>query len=429
MLNEHKLQVVIVINYKLIFREKDMLFQKGSAGYPYWLPSLAVLASLISLTPPARGAEAVQFTATRVWPSTLYTRLTFESSTLPHYRYFMLSSPRRLVIDIDDFGLSPVLHKLSQQVRATDPFISKIRVAKFDTKTLRIVVDLKQPVRADIFNLKPVANFQHRLVVDLYPKLKGDNDPLSLFLANTPSIHSPFKSGTPSGQPAPFIVMIDPGHGGEDPGAHGLHNTLEKNVVLHIAQRLKKLIDKQPGMAAVMTRSDDHFVPLAMRVAKAQQQKATIFVSIHADAVANRQARGASVFTLSTRGATSAAARFLATSQNQSDLIGGVSRSGDSYLDSTLLELIQHQTLHDSAILGSAVLKQLHKINRLHKSRVERAGFAVLKAPNIPSILVETAFISHPEEERKLRTARYQQQVAEAILAGIQRYKAKHDEP
>ena len=426
MLNGRKLQVVIVINHKLIFREKDMLFQKGSAGYPYWLSRFALLACLLTFMSPVQGQEGLQFTATRVWPSTLYTRLTFESSTLPSYRYFMLESPRRLVIDIDDFKLSPVLQKLSQQIKATDPFISRIRVAKFDTKTLRIVVDLKQAVRADVFNLKPVANFQYRLVVDLYPKLASDRDPLTLFLANTPSVQSPFKPLTSSAGPAPFIVMIDPGHGGEDPGAHGLHKTLEKNVVLQIAHRLKKLIDQQPDMVAVMTRSDDHFVPLAMRVAKAQQHKATIFVSIHADAVANRQARGASVFTLSTRGASSAAARFLANSQNQSDLIGGVSRSGDSYVDSTLLELMQHQTLHDSAILGSAVLKQLHKINPLHKSRVERAGFAVLKAPDIPSILVETAFISHPEEERKLRTARYQQQVAEAILVGIRRYKAKH---
>ncbi|MBT0729857.1 N-acetylmuramoyl-L-alanine amidase [Rosenbergiella nectarea] len=405
-----------------------MLFQKGTVGSPHWRLGLAVLTCLITIMPPAQGAEGPQFSATRVWPSTLYTRLTFESATLPSYRYFMLESPRRLVIDIDDFKLSRVLHKLSQQVNASDPFISRIRVAKFDAKTLRVVVDLKQPVRTDIFNLKPVANFQHRLVVDLYPKLNSDKDPLSLFSTNTPSGRSPLEPlASPIGK-ASFIVMIDPGHGGEDPGAHGLRKTLEKNVVLQIAQRLKRLIDQQPDMAAVMTRSDDHFVPLAMRVAKAQQLKATIFVSIHADAVANRQARGASVFTLSTRGATSAAARFLANSQNESDLIGGVSRSGDSYLDSTLLELMQHQTLHDSAILGSAVLKQLHKINPLHKSRVERAGFAVLKAPNIPSILVETAFISHPEEERKLKTARYQQQVAEAILAGIQRYKAKRYE-
>jgi len=405
-----------------------MLFQKGSAGYPYWLLSVAMLIYLVIMMPAVQAAEGLEFSSTRVWPSTLYTRLTFESVTMPRYRSFMLASPQRLVIDIEDFRLSPILHNLTQQVKGTDPFIKRIRVAKFDTKTLRVVVDLKQAVRADIFTLKPVANFQHRLVVDLYPKLNSDQDPLSLFLANTPAVHTPFKPLVTAKTSRPFVVMIDPGHGGEDPGAHGLHKTLEKNVVLQIAQRLKTLVDQQPDMVAEMTRSDDHFVPLAVRVAKAQQQKATIFVSIHADAVANRQARGASVFTLSTRGATSAAARFLANSQNQSDLIGGVSRSGDNYLDSTLLELMQHQTLHDSAILGSAVLKQLHKINPLHKSRVERAGFAVLKAPNIPSILVETAFISHPEEERKLRTARYQQQVAEAILAGIQRYKSTHHE-
>lgn len=403
-----------------------MVYQKGG-GYRWLLRNISLIACLAGMTPPAYAANTdPQFSAARVWPSTLYTRLTFESQIAPHYRYFILNNPRRLVIDVDNFRTSQSLRNISRLVKASDPFIAGIRVAKFDSNTLRIVIDLKQPIRADIFDLKPVAHFQRRLVIDLYPKLNNEKDPLGVFIAQTPAVNTPFKALPQTVTHTPFIVMIDPGHGGEDPGAHGLRKTREKDVVLQIAKRLKQLIDKQPNMAALMTRNDDHFVPLNARVVKAQQQKATIFVSIHADAFANRQARGSSVFTLSTRGATSAAARFLAQSQNESDLIGGVSRSGDYYLDNTLLELMQRQTLHDSALLGKAVLDQLQKISPLHKTRVERAGFAVLKAPDIPSILVETAFISHPEEERKLQTARYQQQVAEAILAGITRYKAKH---
>jgi len=345
-----------------------------------------------------------------------------------NYRYFLLNNPLRLVIDIENFRTSLPLRQLSGKVKASDPFIAGIRVAQFNSQTLRIVVDLKQAIRADIFSLKPIANFQHRLVVDLYPKLNNEHDPLGVFLAQTPAVNVPYRSPPSPSVTPPFIVMIDPGHGGEDPGAHGLKNTREKDVVLKIAQRLKRLIDQQPHMSALMTRNDDHFVPLTARVLKARQQKAAVFVSIHADAFANRRARGASVFTLSTRGATSAAARLLAQSQNESDLIGGVSRSGDYYVDNTLLELMQTKTLHDSAQLGKAVLDQLQKINPLHKKRVERAGFAVLKAPEIPSILVETAFISHPEEERKLQTAHYQQQLAEAILVGIKIYKDKHFE-
>lgn len=218
--------------------------------------------------------------------------------------------------------------------------------------------------------------------------------------------------------------MLDPGHGGEDPGAIGKHKTREKDVVLQIARRLQHLIKQQPNMKVYMTRNEDIFIPLKVRVAKARKQRADLFISIHADAFTDRSARGSSVFALSTKGATSAAARFLAHTQNESDKIGGVSKSGDRYLDHTLFDLVQTASINDSLKFGKEVLTRIGKVNHLHKHKVDQAGFAVLKAPDIPSILVETAYISNLEEERKLRTGHFQQQIAESILAGIKAYFA-----
>lgn len=225
-----------------------------------------------------------------------------------------------------------------------------------------------------------------------------------------------------AGRDRPIIIMIDPGHGGEDPGAMGKYKTREKDVVLQIARRLKALIDKDPKMRAYMTRNEDVFIPLKVRVAKARKMQADLFVSIHADAFTNRSAHGSSVFALSTKGATSNTARYLAQTQNEADLIGGVSKSGDVYLDHTMLDLVQTATINDSLKFGDEVLKRMGKVNRLHKNKVDQAGFAVLKAPEIPSILVETAFISNLEEERKLKTAKFQQQMAESIFQGIKAY-------
>ena len=233
--------------------------------------------------------------------------------------------------------------------------------------------------------------------------------------------HSKPKAKKPG---AKRVVMLDPGHGGEDSGAIGKYHTREKDVVLQIARRLRALIEKEGNMRAYMTRNEDVFIPLKVRVAKAQKQRADLFVSIHADAFTSRQPRGSSVFALSTKGATSTAAKYLAQTQNASDLIGGVSKSGDRYVDHTMFDMVQSLTIADSLKFGKAVLNKLGKINNLHKNQVEQAGFAVLKAPDIPSILVETAFISNVEEERKLKTATFQQEVAESILAGIKAYFA-----
>ncbi|MET3815788.1 N-acetylmuramoyl-L-alanine amidase AmiC [Pantoea sp. UYEF8] len=367
--------------------------------------------------------------AVRIWPSSTYSRMTLESNVALKYKQFALSHPERLVIDIEGLHLNTVLKGVDKQVRVDDPFIKNARVGQFDSNTVRVVLELKRSVAPKIFNLSPVAGINHRLVVDLYPsKNQVEDDPLLALLRDynqgdlekDETVQAPLPGK--AGRDRPIIIMIDPGHGGEDPGAHGKYKTREKDIVLKIGRRLKALIDKEANMKAYMTRNEDVFIPLRVRVAKARKQRADLFVSIHADAFTSRAARGSSVFALSTSGATSAAARFLAQTQNESDLIGGVSKSGDRYLDHTMFDMVQRQTIHDSLKFGKEVLHRMGRINHLHKRTVDQAGFAVLKAPDIPSILVETAFISNVEEERKLRTTRYQHQVAEAILQGIKAY-------
>ena len=367
--------------------------------------------------------------AVRIWPSSTYSRMTLESSVALKYKQFALSNPERLVIDIQGLHLNSTLKGVDKQVRVDDPFIKNARVGQFDSNTVRVVLELKRNVAPKIFNLAPVAGINHRLVVDLYPTQNHvEDDPLLALLKDynqgdlekDEGVQAPLPGK--AGRDRPIIIMIDPGHGGEDPGAHGKYKTREKDIVLKIGRRLKALIDKEPHMKAYMTRNEDVFIPLRVRVAKARKQRADLFVSIHADAFTSRAARGSSVFALSTSGATSAAARFLAQTQNESDLIGGVSKSGDRYLDHTMFDMVQRQTIHDSLKFGKEVLHRMGRINHLHKRTVDQAGFAVLKAPDIPSILVETAFISNVEEERKLRTTRYQHQVAEASLNGIKAY-------
>ncbi|EAP2577686.1 N-acetylmuramoyl-L-alanine amidase [Salmonella enterica] len=383
------------------------------------------------------GLAAVsQVVAVRIWPASSYTRVTVESNRLLKYKQFALSNPDRVVVDIEDVNLNSVLKGIGAQIRSDDPYIKSARVGQFDPKTVRMVFELKQNVKPQLFALAPVAGFKERLVMDLYPANAQDmqdmQDPLLALLEDynkgdldkqVPPSQSGPQPGK-AGRDRPIVIMLDPGHGGEDPGAIGKYKTREKDVVLQIARRLRALIEKEGNMKVYMTRNEDIFIPLKVRVAKAQKQRADLFVSIHADAFTSRQPSGSSVFALSTKGATSTAAKYLAQTQNASDLIGGVSKSGDRYVDHTMFDMVQSLTIADSLKFGKAVLKQLGKINDLHKNKVEQAGFAVLKAPDIPSILVETAFISNIEEERKLKTATFQQQVAESILAGIKAYFA-----
>jgi N-acetylmuramoyl-L-alanine amidase len=359
------------------------------------------------------------------------------------------------VLDLEGSRVSPALTSLADKVLESDPYIKAVRVGRFRPGTVRLVLDLKASVRPQVFALAPVGQYGHRLVLDLYPVVPPD--PLIAFLDRQqtqrdngseraassgengagrldPELASmaPKRDMPPSARARPpsirlVTIALDPGHGGEDPGALGGNGTQEKDVTLAIARKLKERIDREPNMRAVLTRDGDYFMPLHMRVHKARRVHADLFVSIHADAFIKPHARGSSVFALSERGATSAAARWLARRENQADLIGGVNLDvKDRYLKQTLLDLSQTATINDSLKLGKAVLSELGEVNTLHKAYVEQAGFAVLKAPDIPSILVETAFISNPHEEAKLRSDSYQAKFAEALLHGIKRYLAKN---
>ncbi|CDL82239.1 N-acetylmuramoyl-L-alanine amidase AmiC [Xenorhabdus szentirmaii] len=384
---------------------------------------------LLGISPIGYAATS-KVIAVRIWPASSYTRVTLESNIPLKYRQFSLSNPNRIVIDLKGLQLNSVLSGMGAQVQNRDPYLKLVRAGQFNPTTVRLVFEIKQPIAPHIFTLPPIAKFKHRLVLDFYPSknVNADNDPLQALLEeyNSGSLekHMPANPRKPgkAGKDRPIVIMLDPGHGGEDPGAIGKYKTREKDVVLQIARRLQALIKREPGMKVYMTRNEDVFIPLTVRVAKARKLQADLFVSIHADAFTNRSIRGSSVFALSTKGATSNTARFLAQTQNEADLIGGVSKSGDKYLDHTMLDLVQTATINDSLKFGDEVLKRLGKINKLHKDSIDQAGFAVLKAPDIPSILVETAFISNLEEERKLKTAKFQQQVAESIFAGIKSY-------
>jgi N-acetylmuramoyl-L-alanine amidase len=357
--------------------------------------------------------------------------VTLESNAELRFSIFSVKNPERLVLDIEGADLTPALAELQGKVVEGDPYIEKLRVGRNRPGVVRVVLDLKAEVRAQVFNLKPVADYGHRLVLDIYPLVPPD--PLAALIRSdgkiapgVPTPEAPEKQAPPKVARLATIV-IDPGHGGEDPGALGRHGSREKDITLDIARRLKAMIDAEPDMRAVLTRDQDYFVPLHVRVHKARKVRADLFVSVHADAFLKPHARGSSVFALSERRASSEAAKWLARKENEADLIGGVNIDvKDKFLAQTLLDLSQTATMDHSLKLGSAVLGELGQVNTLHKSRVEQASFAVLKAPDIPSILVETAFISNPEEERRLNDEAYQDRLARAILGGIKRYLAKH---
>lgn len=414
-----------------------------------------------------RVAHAASIVAVRTWPADEYTRVTLEMDTELKAEHFVLDGPDRLVVDIDGLTLNTTLNQLVSKVRPNDPYIGGVRVGQNRPGVVRLVLDLKQPVAPQIFTLKPIGEYKYRLVLDLYPKVaqdplmaildSSDPDPLADVLeqlaqqssdapvpavqgqtlpqtARKPDLPSP-PATTPRPRPSqptspapaqrrgPILVALDPGHGGEDPGAVGRNGTREKDVVLAIARRLQRMIDATPGMKAYMTRDGDYFVPLHVRVQKARRVKADLFISIHADAWVKPTARGSSVYALSQNGATSTMARMMAQRENEADLIGGVNLgTHNPQVAKVLLDLSTAAQINDSIRVGGKVLNEIGKINRLHKRQVERAGFAVLKAPDIPSILVETAFISNPTEEKLLRSSKYQDQVARAMLSGIQGY-------
>ena len=397
------------------------------------------LAPATHLLVPIAWAQGARLASARVWPAHEYTRVIFESTAPLAWQVLTLKDPERVVLDLDGIEAGPELAALAQRIHPDDPHIAAIRYGRKSATTLRVVLDVKPGLVAQAFALKPVAEFGHRLVVDLIPI--APPDPLMALL--DPDRAKPEARDAPVFEPPPpgeapkaaprrdaarrVVVAIDPGHGGEDPGAVGPKGTYEKNVTLAISRKLRGAIDATPNLRAVLTRDDDYFVPLATRVQKARRAQADLLVSIHADAFNEPRARGSSVFALSERGATSAAARWLAQKENDADLIGGVNLDvRDPVLARTLLDLSQSAQINDSLKAGRSVLAELAAINALHKRDVEQAGFAVLKAPDVPSILVETAFISNPDEEQKLRDPRHQVRYAESIADGIRRYFSRN---
>ena len=357
--------------------------------------------------------------ATRVWPASDYTRVTIESLLPILNDQMILQNPERIVVDLKNIVLNDTLKELSYKVKGIDPNIKKIRVAQFNPKVTRIVIDLKTSARVKIFSLNPIKKYNYRLVIDVYPK---EQDEIANLLKQLEKKSGDKEVVEPRDKKL-IIVAIDAGHGGEDPGAIGAKGTKEKIVNLQISKRLKKLIDKESSMKAVLIRTGDYYIPLGKRVSKARKIKADIFISIHADAFKKRTVRGSSVFALSEKGATSAFAKFIAGNENEADLIGGVSIDDkEPILARTLLDLSQSATINDSLKLGKNVLTEIKSVNRLHKKRVEQAGFAVLKAPDIPSILIETAFISNRKEEMNLRSKYFQKKLSLGILKGIKKY-------
>ena len=355
-----------------------------------------------------------------------------ESKSELRYALFSVKDPQRLVLDLESTELGAALAELHGKVTPEDPYIEKLRVGRNRPGVVRLVLDLKTEVNAQAFSLRPIAGYGHRLVLDLYPLVPPD--PLAALIeqsekrspAARPGPDAP-RTGEPRRVERLATIVIDAGHGGEDPGALGRLGSREKDITLTIAKRLRELVNAEPNMRALLTRDDDYFLPLHMRVDKARKVKADLFVSIHADAFVRAHARGSSVFALSERRATSEAARWLAKKENDADLVGGVSLDvKDRYLAQTLLDLSQTATMDYSLRLGKSVLRELGQVNMLHKARVEQASFAVLKAPDVPSILVETAFISNPDEERRLNDVAYQEKLARAILVGIKQYVARH---
>jgi N-acetylmuramoyl-L-alanine amidase len=341
------------------------------------------------------------------------------------FSLFALKDPERLVLDLELSDMAQVAD-LQGKVSGDDPYIHRLRVARNRPGVVRLVLDLKAEVKPQVFTLKPIGEYGHRLVLDIYPAV--EIDPLAALIRESEKA-APGKKAVEKPGPVARLatIVIDPGHGGEDPGARGRRGSREKDITLMIGRRLKALVDGEPNMRAVLTRDSDFYLPLQTRVDKARKVRADLFVSIHADAFIRSNARGSSVFALSERRATSEAARWLANKENDADLMGGVNLdTKDKYLAQTLLDLSQTATIDHSLLLGSAVLSKLGGVNTLHKGRVEQASFHVLKSPDIPSILVETAFISNPDEEKRLNNEAYQDKLARAILDGIRDYFAKH---
>ncbi len=415
------------------------------------LLSFALLLTEIDI---AWGAKIL---GVRVWPSEDYTRITLESDTPLPISQQVLSNPDRLVVDVQGLQLNSTLKDLVAKVKPNDPYVSQIRVGQYQPTVVRLVFDLKEPIKPQLFTLDPIGEYQYRMVFDLYPtappdplmelvkssarkesalvKANEEVDQIAQFATKKEAPSAPVMQAIPEVKPAPktakyqrlITIAIDAGHGGEDPGAIGSMGSKEKHVVLSVAKRLREKIDGESYMRSFLTRDGDYFVPLHVRVQKARSVQADLFVSIHADAFIETNAKGASVFALSQMGASSTTARWMANKENASDLIGGINiKAQDRQVANLLLDMSTSAQIKDSLQVGNSVLRQIGGFAPLHKGNVEQASFAVLKAPDIPSILVETAFISNPQEEVKLNDEAYQDRIADAILRGIKDYFSKN---
>lgn len=370
-----------------------------------WSVGLGLIGLVLTAT--AAAAPSHEVRAVRLWESPDHTRAVFDLSGPIEYKGFVLENPARFVLDFRRARLAP-----AYDAAQAKGLVTGMRSGRPQQDTLRVVIDLAQEARPKTFLLRPAEGKGHRLVVDLYERAEGTTRTVAKSAASMAAAAE-----------RRVVVAIDAGHGGEDPGASGPEGTHEKDVTLAIARKLAALIDQEPGMESVLIRDGDYFVPLRKRYEKARDVRADLLISIHADAIAKGLAAGSSVYMLSTRGASSEAARWLADRENSADLVGGVSLGDkEDTLAAVLLDLSQGATLSASDAVASQVLESLSRLGRVHKREVQRANFIVLRSPDVPSILIETAFISNPSEEKRLRDPRHQQRLAQAVTDGVREY-------
>ncbi len=404
---------------KTLFRGFDMASGPTRTSITASLASLSALL-LLSVSLVATAGQ-VHIHGARIWNGPDHTRVVLDTAAPIRHRVFSLDDPHRLVVDITDARLSGDLPAAA----VDDVLVSGLRSGVRQGDDLRVVLDLKQPVKAKSFQLKPNGTYGHRLVIDVSAR----SLPAQAQLASRAATST---ASAPAGgvRDRDVIIAVDAGHGGEDPGAIGAGGTYEKHVTLAISRKLAARINRQQGMRAVLIRDGDYFISLRQRIAKARAQQADLFVSIHADAFKDRRVRGSSVYTLSNGGATSEAAKWLAERENRADLIGGVSLAEQNdVLAGVLLDMTQNATLEHSSIAAERVLSKLRALGDVHQTRIQKAGFAVLKSPDIPSMLVETAFISNPDEEKRLRSGNYQQKLADSLVQGIIDYFEDYPPP
>ncbi|WP_108646659.1 N-acetylmuramoyl-L-alanine amidase [Polynucleobacter rarus] len=413
-------------------------------SYSAFVPTALVLG-------PIELAKGASLLGIRIWPAEEYTRVTLETDEILEIKHQLITDPNRLVVDIQGLELNSTIKDIVAKVQKNDPYIASVRVGQYQPKVVRLVFDLKEEIIPQLFKLDPVGNYKNRLVFDLIPKsppdlmtifLRDNMNPLEEDDAIAQITKDKLRQIPQNQLPETFVaipkstkrrftrmitIAIDPGHGGEDPGAVGSTGVMEKDIVLSIGKKLRDLFDDAADFRTLLTRDADYFLPLGARVQKARKVQADFFISIHADAYLLPHAKGASVFALSQQGASSTTARWMANKENSADLIGGLNiKTKDVEVAKLLLDMSTTAQIKDSLKLGSSIIQEIGSFANLHSKKVEQASFAVLKAPDIPSILVETAFISNPEEEQKLMNETFQFQISQAVFKGVGNFLIKN---